>query len=213
MRVLCVSLDEERNDVLATALRSADRLVDLICGPALVVTALASAAYDAVIVQLRSLDSAHIVRNLRGSTDVPILVLGTTRAKAAACLDAGADDYLTSPFELEELRARLRAVWRRHEGHCTSIIEHGELNLDVAKHELTRRGVHIDLTAHEFTVLEHLMQHAGTVVPAHRLEDTLYGRGEEISSNTIQVYVHKLRRKIGADAIRCVRGAGYVVAA
>ena len=126
-------------------------------------------------------------------------------------LDAGADDYLVKPFELDELLARIRAVIRRHSGRAEPSIEVGGVTLDLSARELRRDGVPLALSAREYAVLEALMLRPGAILSRAQLEDRLYGWGEELESNAISVYVHQLRRKLGEGFIHTVRGVGYYV--
>jgi two-component system response regulator QseB len=129
-----------------------------------------------------------------------------------AGLDEGADDYLIKPFDLDELLARARAVIRRHEGRASPEITYGALTIDPAKRLVLFRGEQVDLSAREFAVLEALMKEPGAVVSREKLEDAVYGWGEEIESNSIEVHLHHLRRKLKPQLIRNVRGVGYRIA-
>jgi two-component system OmpR family response regulator/two-component system response regulator QseB len=145
----------------------------------------------------------------------PVLVLtarGQVRDRVAG-LDAGADDYLVKPFELDELLARMRAVLRRHSGRAEPAIEVGGVSLDPATRTVSRDGVPLALSAREYAVLEALMLRPGAILSRAQLEDRLYGWGEELESNAISVYVHQLRRKLGEGFIHTVRGVGYYVGA
>jgi two-component system OmpR family response regulator/two-component system response regulator QseB len=124
-------------------------------------------------------------------------------------LDSGADDYLVKPFELDELNARIRAVMRRQGGRAEPVLQHGAVTLDPSTRQVTKDGEAVLLSAREFAVLEALMQRPGAVLSRAQIEDRLYGWGEEIESNAVSVYVHQLRRKLGADFIRNMRGVGY----
>jgi DNA-binding response OmpR family regulator len=128
-------------------------------------------------------------------------------------LDAGADDYLVKPFDLDELLARIRALLRRRVSRTRSIIEHGSLRLDLASHEATLDGQPVKLSAREFSVLRVLLDNPGSVVSKSQLEEKLYGWNAEVESNTVDVYVHHLRKKLGPDFIKNVRGVGYKIAA
>jgi two-component system OmpR family response regulator/two-component system response regulator QseB len=155
-----------------------------------------------------------VLRGVRARHDgTPVIVL-TARDSVSdrvAGLDAGADDYLVKPFELDELNARIRAVLRRHSGRARPQLSHGGVTLDPATRQVTRDGATVLLSAREFAVLEALMQRPGALLSRAQLEDRLYGWGEEIESNAVSVYIHQLRRKLGADFIRNVRGVGYFV--
>ena len=128
-----------------------------------------------------------------------------------AGLDAGADDYIVKPFDLDEVTARMRSVLRRSAGRGDPSIQHGELRLDPVARTLERGGVAVNVSAHEFAVLEALLQRPGAVLSRAQLEDRLYGWDEQIGSNAVEVYIHGLRRKLGSEAIRTLRGVGYFV--
>jgi two-component system OmpR family response regulator/two-component system response regulator QseB len=124
-------------------------------------------------------------------------------------LDAGADDYLVKPFELPELAARIRAVARRQAGRASPRLTHRGVTVDPARREVTREGLPVAVATREFEILLALMEHPGRVLSRAQLEERLYGWGEEVESNVVEVYVHSLRRKLGSGFIRTVRGAGY----
>lgn len=144
---------------------------------------------------------------------IPVLVI-TARDSVAdrvKGLDAGADDYLVKPFDLDELSARIRALMRRHSGRASPVIEHGPLRLDPAAHEFFVNGIPVNLSGREFSLLHALLEQPGVPLSRAQLEERIYGWNEEIESNAIEVYIHSLRRKIGAEWIRNVRGVGYRV--
>jgi two-component system response regulator QseB len=145
---------------------------------------------------------------------MPVLIVTARDAVADRVkgLDAGADDYLVKPFDLDELGARMRALVRRHSGRSESVIRHGLLTLDPAAHQVTLEGAPVPLSAREFALLEALLARPGAVLSKSQLEEKMYGWGEEIGSNTVEVYIHALRKKLGADLIRNVRGLGYMIA-
>ncbi len=149
----------------------------------------------------------------RQQNTLPILIITARDAVAdrIAGLDTGADDYLVKPFDLNELAARLRALLRRRAGRATPVIEHGPLVLDPATHEVRLHGDAIKLSGREFALLHALLQDPGVPLSRSQLEDRLYGWDEEIGSNAVEVHIHALRRKIGSDLIRNVRGVGYLV--
>jgi two-component system response regulator QseB len=132
-------------------------------------------------------------------------------SQRVAGLDAGADDYLVKPFDLDELAARVRAVQRRSGGRADPVIEHGRLTLNPATHEVFLAGAPVALSAREFALLHALLEHAGRPISRARLEERLYGWEEQVASNAVEVHVHALRRKLGADSIKTLRGVGYVV--
>ncbi len=149
----------------------------------------------------------------RQQNTVPVLIITARDAvdDRITGLDAGADDYLVKPFDLNELAARLRALLRRRAGRATPVIEHGPLTLDPATHEVRLAGETVTLSNREFALLHALLQQPGVPLSRSQLEDRLYGWGEEIGSNAVEVHIHALRRKIGNDLIRNLRGVGYMV--
>jgi two-component system, OmpR family, response regulator QseB len=149
----------------------------------------------------------------RNRSPVPVLVLTARDAVAdrVAGLDAGADDYLVKPFDLDELLARVRALVRRSRGRAEPVLEHGALRLDPAAHEVTLDGAPVALSAREFALLEALLEHPGRPMSRARLEERLYGWSEGVESNAVEVHVHALRRKLGARWIQTLRGVGYVI--
>jgi two-component system, OmpR family, response regulator QseB len=128
-----------------------------------------------------------------------------------AGLDAGADDYLVKPFDLDELSARIRALLRRHAGRSETLVRHRNLTLNPATHEVTLDGRPVALSAREFALLAALLDRPGIVLSVAQLQEKLYGWDDEVGSNTIEVYIHSLRKKLGADLIRNVRGVGYMI--
>ena len=216
MRVLLVEDDGMIAQGLQTALRQANYAVDWVADGKSADAALKDSVFDLVLLDLGlpqrdGLDVLRAMRRRGGATPVIILTARDEVGQRIAGLDAGADDYIVKPFDLDEVMARMRSVLRRAAGRGDSVIQHGELRLDPVSHTVERNGVPISLSAHEFSVLEALLQRPGAVLSRSRLEDRLYGWGEQIGSNAIEVYIHGLRRKLGNDAIRTVRGVGYFV--
>jgi two-component system response regulator QseB len=144
----------------------------------------------------------------------PVLIVTARDAVAdrVAGLDAGADDYLVKPFELDELSARIRALLRRGAGRAAGIVAHGGLELDPAAREVRANGQPVALSAREFALLEALLARPGAILSRAQLEEKLYGWNESVESNAVEVHIHALRRKLGADTIRNVRGVGWMVA-
>ncbi len=222
MRLLLVEDDRMIGDSLRAALRLEHYAVDWVRDAAAATGTLASERFDLVLLDLGlpQGDGLDVLRGLRARHDAtPVIVLTACDGPGdrVAGLDAGADDYLVKPFELDELNARIRAVLRRHSGRAQPLLKHGGVTLDPATHQVTRevdgQPVPVLLSAREFAVLEALMARPGALLSRAQLEDRLYGWGEEIESNAVSVYVHQLRRKLGADFIRNMRGVGYFVAA
>jgi DNA-binding response OmpR family regulator len=160
------------------------------------------------------LDGIEVARRIRENDTTPILMLTArdTIDDRVEGLDSGADDYLVKPFSLEELLARVRAVIRRRVGRASPEIRYGALVVDPARRAVTFRGRAAELSAREFAVLEALLQEPGAVVSRQKLEEAVYGWGEEVESNSVEVHLHNLRRKLAPELIRNLRGVGYRVA-
>jgi two-component system OmpR family response regulator len=218
MRILIAEDDPMLADGLTRSLRHADYAVDCVHDGEQADRALAAQNYDLVILDLGlpTLDGFEVIRRLRrrGAT-VPILVLTARDALADRVkgLDLGADDYLTKPFELPELEARVRALIRRGQSGGSSLLTHGPLALDTSGRRATLDDVPLELSAREYGVLEVLMLRSGRVVNKEQLAEQLYGWEDEVGSNAIEVYVHRLRKKLepAGVAIRTIRGLGYVL--
>jgi len=216
MRVLLVEDDAMLGEALATGLRQTGFDVDWLRDGVEAEHAAASEPYAAVVLDLglprRS--GLDVLRHWRSAGRVlPVLILTAQDAieERVRGLDAGADDYVIKPVDLAELAARLRALVRRSRGEAMPLLRAADLELDPARHEVRFRGAPVELHAREFALLQELMLHAGRVLSRDDLERRLYGYGDEISSNAVEVYVHHLRRKLAPDAIRTVRGVGYIV--
>jgi DNA-binding response OmpR family regulator len=216
--LLLVEDDRMIGESVRTALRQAGHAVDWVRDGRAAETSLATESFDLVLLDLGlpQRDGIEVLRLLRGRGDrTPVIVVTARDALASRVegLDAGADDYLVKPFELDELLARMRAVTRRHAGRAEAMIEVGEVVLDAADRRVTRGGEPVALSAREYAVLEALMMRPGAVLSRSQLEDRLYGWADQIESNAVSVYVHQLRRKLGDEFIRTVRGVGYYVGA
>jgi two-component system response regulator QseB len=142
---------------------------------------------------------------------VVVLTARDAVSDRVAGLDAGADDYVVKPFDLDELAARIRAVLRRRGGRAIGVIEHAGVSLDPATHEVRKDGGAVAVSPREFALLHALLERPGRILSRAQLEERLYGWGEEVESNVIEVHIHSLRRKLGPDFIRNVRGVGYRV--
>jgi two-component system response regulator QseB len=218
MRVLLAEDDPMIGGAVERGLHAAGYAVDWVRDGAACERALADVGYDLALLDLGLplKDGLDVLRALRRArNDVPVLVITARDAVVdrIAGLDAGADDYLVKPFNVDELEARVRAVLRRRAGRASPEICHGALTLNPATREVLFRGRPIELSAHEFAVLETLLREPGAVISRERLEEALYGWGDEIASNAVEVYLHHLRRKLAPELIRNVRGVGYRVAA
>ena len=157
-------------------------------------------------------DGLDVLATMRRRGDLrPVLILTARDAVAdrVAGLDAGADDYLVKPFELDELAARIRALARRHAGRAEPVIGYGALELRPATREVRMHGKPVALSPRELALLEALLARPGAILSRAQLEDRLYGWGEEVESNAVSVYVHQLRKKLGPELIRTMRGVGY----
>jgi two-component system OmpR family response regulator/two-component system response regulator QseB len=214
MRLLMVEDDRMIGDSLRSALRLDGHAVDWVYDGAAASASLLGEHFDAVLLDLGLPGGSglNVLRTLRGrgnATPVIVLTARDSLEDRVAGLDAGADDYLTKPFELDELLARLRAVTRRHSGRAAPRLEHAGVALDPATRQVTRDGAQVLLSAREFAVLEALMTRPGAVLSRSQLEDRLYGWGEAVESNAVSVYVHQLRKKLGAEFIQSMRGVGY----
>lgn len=216
MRILLVEDDALLGDALQAGLRQAGHAVDWVRDGIGAETALAAEDYAAVVLDLGlpRRDGLDVLRQLRAQKRaLPVLILTArdTVDDRIRGLDAGADDYLVKPFDLGELNARLRALLRRASGQPAPLLAAAGITLDPATRRVTCAGREVELSAKEYALLHALMQQTGRALSRAQLEQHLYAWGEEIGSNAVEVYVHHLRRKLGGDAIRTLRGVGYVI--
>ena len=216
MRVLLVEDDPMIGVSAQKGLRQDGFSVDWVRDGAAAAAALAANPFDAVLLDLGlpGKSGDEVLKSLRrAGNDIPVLIV-TARDKVQdriAGLDSGADDYIVKPFDLDELAARIRAVHRRRTGRADPLIRVRSLTLDPATRRVTWRGQEVALSARELALLQALLERPGAILSRAQLEERIYGWGEEIESNAVEVYVHTLRRKLSADFIRTVRGVGYVV--
>ncbi|HEX5342562.1 MAG TPA: response regulator transcription factor [Duganella sp.] len=218
MRLLLVEDDPMIGESIEEGLRGESYAVDWVRDGGAVELALSGFAYDLMLLDLGlpGKQGMEVLRAVRArGDDLPVLIITARDGTPARVegLDAGADDYLVKPFDLDELLARIRALLRRRVSRTRSVIEHGGLTLDLASHEATLNGQPVKLSAREFSVLRALLDNPGSVVSKSQLEEKLYGWNSEVESNTVDVYVHHLRKKFGSDFIKNVRGVGYKIAA
>ncbi len=217
MRVLLIEDDTMIGKAVRQGLSTAGFAVDWVTDGRAAELSLTSGAYDLAILDLGlpKKDGMAILATLRRRGDhLPVLIASArdTVQDRIAGLEAGADDYILKPFDLNELVARARAVLRRHAGSGSPLLTFGSLTLDPTHHSVTQNGYPVELSAREFSVLEALMQRPGAVVSRQKLEEAVYRRGDEVGSNAIEVHLHHLRRKLRPELIRNVRGVGYRIA-
>ena len=216
MRILLVEDDAMLGAAVQRALARSGHAVDWVRDGGAAEVALAGEPYDAVLLDLGLPDKSglEVLRDLRRrGRDVPVVILTAQDAvpDRVAGLDAGADDYLVKPFDLDELAARIRAVQRRSVGRAEPVIEHGRLTLNPATHEVFVAGAPVALSTREFSLLQALLEHPGRPISRSRLEERLYGWSGQVESNAVEVHVHSLRRKLGAELIKTLRGVGYMI--
>jgi DNA-binding response OmpR family regulator len=218
MRVLLVEDDEMIGDSLAHALRANGFSVDWVKEGLLAQSALDDGGYACVLLDLGlpKRDGTEVLRRARSQGDqTPVLVLTARDGldDRVAGLDIGADDYLVKPYEFRELLARMRAVIRRRDGAAHSLIGGADIQLDLTTREVLLQGERSQLSAREFALLHALLERPGAILSRDQLESRIYGWGEEVSSNAVDVLIHGMRRKLGADTIRNVRGLGWRISA
>lgn len=216
MRLLLVEDDPMIGEAVRDLLRAEGYAVDWANDGDMADAALATQAYDLVLLDLGlpRRDGLAVLRDLRSRKDRTPVLIATARdgvAQRVQGLDAGADDYVLKPYDLEELLARIRALLRRAAGRAEPVYEHQGISVTPATREVLVQGRPVSLSAREWAVLEALIARPGTVLSRQQLEDKLYGWDGEISSNAVEVYVHGLRKKLGAHLVLNVRGLGYMV--
>jgi two-component system response regulator QseB len=216
MRLLLVEDDAMIGESVRKGLQQDGFAVDWVQDGRAAEIALETNPYDTLLLDLglprkAGLDVLAGLRRRGNSIPVLILTARDAIADRVKGLDAGADDYLVKPFDLEELAARVRALLRRKSGRADPVIQVGRLLLNPATHEASLDGKPIMLSAREFGLIHALAERPGVVLSRAQIEEKLYGWGQEVESNTVEVYVHSLRRKLGANLIRNVRGVGYMV--
>jgi len=218
MRVLLVEDDELLGDGIFSGLKHYGLTVDWIKDGKTAFEALSQKqeTFDVIILDLGlpKMSGLDVLRKIREKgIAVPVLILTAKDAVEDRVhgLDAGADDYIAKPFDLDELCARLRALQRRSKSRAQPILEFGDIKLDPAAHTVTHKNQLVDLPRREFTLLQKLLENAGRVISRDQLSQSLYGWGESIDSNALEVHVHNLRKRFGTKFIRTIRGVGYMV--
>lgn len=216
MRILLIEDDEMIGASVVTFLRQESHGINWVSNLNEAVTSLGCEVYDLVLLDLGLPDGSglDVLRELRRKEDnIPVIILTARDAVADRIegLDRGADDYMIKPFDLEELNARIRAVQRRRHGYADATLNHGDLLLKPATHECLWKGQNIILSAKEFKILQQLLEQPNCVFSRAQLEDGLYGWGDEVESNAVEVHIHNLRKKLSRDTIRTIRGVGYIV--
>lgn len=217
MRLLLVEDDTLLGDGIRAGLTLAAYAVDWVEDGKMALLALADHRYDACVLDLGlpGKDGLTVLREMRSRGDQTPVLLLTARDTAEdkiAGLDHGADDYLTKPFDLGELQARIRALLRRAGGKAQPVLEHRGVSLDPASKRVSYQGRDVPLSGREYALLHALISQPTHIRSRSQLEESLYAWGDEAGSNTVEVYIHHLRKKFGADFIRTVRGLGYQLA-
>lgn len=216
MRILLVEDDALLGDGLLAGLRRQDNSVDWVKNGETALSAVGENVYDCVVLDigLPRMSGLDVLKAMRGaSNDTPVLILTANDdiADRVQGLDAGADDYLVKPFEFDELCARLRALTRRKRGSSSETVRYKNICIDTASHTVTYNDDDVTLSRREFTLLIELISNQGRVLSRRNLEQKLYSWGDEIESNTIEVYIHHLRKKLYNELIKTVRGIGYII--
>jgi len=217
MRILLVEDDDLLGDATKAGLTDDGYTVDWFKDGIQAESALKTNEFDGVVLDLGlpGKDGLEVLKSMRGrDNSTPVLILTARDAidDKVKGLDAGADDYLIKPFDLEELSARLRALIRRSLGRSDPIIKIGSISLNPASHEAHSDDLKVELSQREFSLLQLLMENSGRVLSRSSLEENIYGWDEDIGSNALEVHIHHLRKKLGNSFIRTVRGVGYTVA-
>lgn len=216
MRILLVEDDPILGDGIQVGLGQDGYNVDWFTDGNQAGNAIKSGHYDLLLLDLNlpgrsGLDILKEIRKQKIEFPVLILTARDSVEDRVKGLDSGADDYLGKPFELDELLARVRALLRRSKGRSSPVLTHRDIELDPAKHTVTQSGQSVDLSPAEFNLLLLLLESCGRVFPRSRLEENLYGWNKDVDSNAIEVHIHHLRKKLGSDLIRTIRGVGYII--
>lgn len=216
MRILLVEDDELLGDGLRNGLIQEGYAVDWLKDGLSADQALKTENFDFVVLDLGlpKLSGITVLQNLRArGLTMPVLILTARESieDRVKGLDSGADDYLTKPFDLYELCARLRALQRRFSSRAEPLLVHGNITLDPASHTVTLDNEAVNVSRREFALLHKLLENAGRVLSREHLTQSLYGWGEDVDSNALEVHIHNLRKKFGQNFIRTIRGIGYMI--
>lgn len=216
MRILLVEDDELLGDGVYRGLKQYEHVVDWVKDGKSAENALKVVKFDAVVLDLglpkqSGIDVLKLMRQRKDATPVLILTARETIDDRITGLDTGADDYMVKPFDLDELCARLRALQRRSRSRADPLIKIRDVVLNPASHSVKKSGEDIHMSRREFALIQRLLENAGRVLSREYLSQTLYGWDEEVDSNALEVHIHKLRKKLGNDFIRTIRGIGYMV--
>jgi two-component system OmpR family response regulator len=214
MRVLLVEDTTGLAEAVRDQISEDGHAVDWVQSLAFADTSVKTTPYNLILLDLMLPDGHgfNFLKKLRATGDTTPVIILTARDQVSdriAGLNAGADDYLVKPFDLSELSARVAAVARRYRGNPNPLVRVGDLEVDLGDHRISRNGQPVELTAREWALFEGFLQRPGILLSRAQLEDRLYEFGAEIESNTIEVYISRMRKKLGHDAIVTVRGMGY----
>ncbi|KAF1018362.1 MAG: Transcriptional regulatory protein QseB [Paracidovorax wautersii] len=216
MHLLLVEDDAMLGETICDGARRSGWRIDHVGDAASARLALQDHAYAAVLLDigLPGDSGLTVLRFMRGRYDPTPVMMLTARGRLSERilgLDAGADDYLVKPFQFDELWARVRSVIRRSQGRVVPVFTHGDIQVDRGRRVVSKAGVDVTLSAHEYRTLLALLERPGHVVTRDQLQDIVYGTASTVESNTIAVFIHQLRRKLGDDLIRTVHGHGYTI--
>jgi len=216
MRILLVEDDELLGDAVKTGLTQFGYIVDWLKDGDLARSAIKTEEFELIILDLGlpKLSGIQLLQGIRqtgNTTPVIILTARDSIEERVKGLDSGADDYITKPFDLNELSARVRALTRRSQGRADAILHYNNITLDPAAHSVLLDGAPVNVPRREFALLQKLLENSGQVLSREQLMQSMYGWDEDVDSNALEVHIHNLRKKLNANFIRTIRGVGYLV--